>query len=42
LSHRPDRCGRAAEQEHFAALIEAVDDYVGDLALFWALVAIGR
>ena len=42
LSHRPDRCGRVAEHAHPAALIEAVDDYVGDLAFFWALVAIGR
>jgi heme-degrading monooxygenase HmoA len=32
----------AAEQEHFAAMIEAVEDYVGDLAFFWELVAIGR
>ena len=32
----------AAEQEHFAAMIEAVDDYVGDLAFFWELAAIGR
>jgi heme-degrading monooxygenase HmoA len=32
----------AAEQEHFAAMIEAVDDYIGDLAFFWELAAIGR
>jgi hypothetical protein len=32
----------AAEQEHFAEMIEAVHDYVGNLAFFWALVAIGR
>jgi heme-degrading monooxygenase HmoA len=32
----------AAEQEHFTEMIEAVDDYIGDLAFFWALVAIGR
>jgi hypothetical protein len=32
----------AAEHEHCAALIEAVDDYVGDLAFFWELAAIGR
>ena len=31
-----------AEQGHFGEMIEAVDDYVGDLAFFWELVASGR
>jgi hypothetical protein len=32
----------AEEQRHLGAMIESVDNYVGDLAFFWALVAIGR
>jgi heme-degrading monooxygenase HmoA len=32
----------AEEQRHFGEMIESVDNYVGDLAFFWALVAIGR
>ena len=32
----------AGEQRHFGEKIEPVDNYVGDLAFFWALVAIGR
>jgi heme-degrading monooxygenase HmoA len=32
----------AGEQRHFGEMIESVDNYVGDLAFFWALVAIGR
>jgi heme-degrading monooxygenase HmoA len=32
----------AAEHAHLAGMIEAMDAYVGDVAFFWELAAIGR
>ncbi len=36
------RTAAAWEQQHIGEMVESIENYVGDLAFFWALVAIGR